>query len=464
MKISFKTIFFFLFLIIVFSIISFRLLEIESKKINQTALSKAKIKVYLNQHPYSEAIIREIPLFEKKTGIKVEYTVSEEDIYRDKLYHILKNKQQDLDVFMAGPYSIWKYSYEGLLEDLDEYINDNTFTDENYDLEDFLPVTLKTLRWNLNPGDRYGSGPLFGIPLGFELTSIPYNKKLVNEKDLDSLKTIDDLINLCNKLKNKHPNINPIGLRGKNHWSSISGGYINLYYSSGLSDFKKINQILVPDVNSKPSVEFNKKYMKMIKRYIGKDWENYSWYNIGSKLGSGKIAFLVDADNNGYLQNLSELSSEKGNISVYPISKFKLNNKKTNIWVWGLSMNRFSEEKEASWEFIRYFTAKEFLKKAIKQQTYLNVPRKSILFSKEFSENNPHIDFLKKEIENVELLMTPNPYAVDIMNDWMNILNRMYKDELSVETGLDELSLKMEEYLKKIEIKRSFNEESAYSR
>ena len=73
-----------------------------NKGFKWTAAKGEKIKVLLNQHPYSEAIIKKLSDFEKTTGIKVEYIIIPEENYANKVTTLLNNKSGNPDVFMTG--------------------------------------------------------------------------------------------------------------------------------------------------------------------------------------------------------------------------------------------------------------------------------------------------------------------------------------------------------------------------
>ena len=66
------------------------------------------INVMFNEHNYSKAVIKKIPEFEKKTGIKVKYSSTPESNYFDKLNTSLSSHSGDTDVYMTGAYQVWE--------------------------------------------------------------------------------------------------------------------------------------------------------------------------------------------------------------------------------------------------------------------------------------------------------------------------------------------------------------------
>lgn len=78
------------------------------------------INVMFNEHNYSKAVIKKIPEFEKKTGIKVKYSSTPESNYFDKLNTSLSSHSGDTDVYMTGAYQVWEYAPAGYMEPLDD--------------------------------------------------------------------------------------------------------------------------------------------------------------------------------------------------------------------------------------------------------------------------------------------------------------------------------------------------------
>ena len=166
-----------------------------------TAAKDEKIKVLLNQHPYSEAIIKRLSDFEKVTGIKVEYVIIPEENYANKVTILLNNQSGDPDVFMTGSYYIWEYASKNLILNLNSFINNKNLMSETYDINDFNQTVLNSLKWDLIPGNRMGTGGQWALPIGFEINALAYNKKVFEERNLKPPKTMDELIEVCEKTK-----------------------------------------------------------------------------------------------------------------------------------------------------------------------------------------------------------------------------------------------------------------------
>ena len=114
-----------------------------------------ELKLLLNQHPYQQALVGELPKFEEMTGMKVTYDVVPEQNYFDKVTIDLQaGESSTYDAFMTGAYMIWQYAPAGWMEPLEGYINDPAKTNPDYDFEDILPDLRNSEMWNLQPAGR----------------------------------------------------------------------------------------------------------------------------------------------------------------------------------------------------------------------------------------------------------------------------------------------------------------------
>ena len=112
-----------------------------------------ELKLLLNQHPYQQALVGELPKFEELTGMKVTYDVVPEQNYFDKVTIDLQaGDASTYDAFMTGAYMIWQYAPAGWMEPLEGYINDPAKTNPDYDFEDILarPAQFR----DVEPGSR----------------------------------------------------------------------------------------------------------------------------------------------------------------------------------------------------------------------------------------------------------------------------------------------------------------------
>lgn len=423
--------------------------------------SGTNIKVSFVQHSVSDAIVSRIPDFEEKTGIKVEYSITPEANYFDKVSTSLSSKSGDPDLFMSGAYQLWDYSSAGFVQDLGTFLTDPNMITADYDFEDIIPSALSALRWNGVPGDAVGEGAQLGMPLVFELYSLAYNKRAFEEAGVEVPTTYDELLEACDKLQEWNgPGSYPVALRGARDWGTIHPGYMSTFANFGATDFVVEGNKLVSKVNSPEAVEMTEFWVELIERGGAPSWASYTWYEAGADLGAGKAAMLFDADNNGVHQNWDGASEEAGNIAwtVMPVAK-EGDIAKSNYWTWSMAMNSASKNKEAAWYFLMYFTSKEFAEYAAVERNALDPTRysawESAGFEAKMAKQEGYIDTFNKTIDNTTILFTPQPFFFETTTEWaatlQDIVAGKYK---SVQEGMDALKAKMDTAVQDIEIEK----------
>lgn len=422
-----------------------------SKTFSWDMAKGSKIKVLLNQHPYAEAIIKKLPDFEAKTGIKVEYSLTPEENYFDKVTTSLNSKSGDPDLFMTGAYQVWEYAPAGYVQDLTKFIEDKSATSPDYDIADIYPGILGALKWDLVAGHKTGTGPQWALPLGFEMYTLAYNKRVFDEKGLKPPTTMDELLDLCQKLQGFNgAGSYALALRGTRNWATIHPGYMTTFATWGAKDFTVEGDKLVSQVNSKESVEMTDMWLKLIKAGGSPTWANYTWYQAGADLGAGKAAMLFDADCNGYFQNPEGASKEAGNIAwvkaPLPAGKDKV---QSNLWTWAMAMNATSKNQLAAWIFLQYFTGKEYSLWASTNAKVVDPARKSVFedaaFQSLLSKSTGYAQAFKDQIDGTTIQFTPQPHFFETTTEWaatlQDLVGGKYK---TTQEAMDQLKKKMD--------------------
>ena len=382
------------------------------------------INVSLNQHPYANAIIDQLPKFKELTGIDVKYELTPEENYFDKITTQLSAGTGVPDVFMTGVYQMWDYASAKRIEPLDDLLGDASATNPGYNPKDIFEGVFNAGKWDLKPGSPPGSGKLWCVPLGFELYSLAYNKKYFDEKGIKVPTTLDELSELAAKLKDWNgAGSYGVAVRGTRNWATIHPGYMSSFKSAGAKDFVIENGKLMSALGSPESVELTKKFAEMIKKGGPPGWSNYTWYQCGADLGAGKAAILYDADINGYFQNVPGSTSQSGNIGFAPPPTSKPGEKPvSNEWVWQLAMNSTSKNKKAAWLFMQYFTGPEFTLWAAVNAKTVDPARQSVWDNQEFKDKIAKVpgyyDTFTKTIPNTAIQFTPQPYFIQSTTEW----------------------------------------------
>jgi multiple sugar transport system substrate-binding protein len=416
------------------------------------------INVSLNQHPYANAIVDQLPKFKELTGIDVKYELTPEENYFDKITTQLSAGTGVPDVFMTGVYQMWDYASAKRIEPLDDLLGDASATNPGYNPKDIFEGVFNAGKWDLKPGSPPGSGKLWCVPLGFELYSLAYNKKYFDEKGIKVPTTLDELSELAAKLKDWNgAGSYGVAVRGTRNWATIHPGYMSSFKSAGAKDFVIENGKLMSALGSPESVELTKKFAGMIKKGGPPGWSNYTWYQCGADLGAGKAAILYDADINGYFQNVAGSTSQSGNIGFAPPPTSKPGEKPvSNEWVWQLAMNSTSKNKKAAWLFMQYFTGPEFTLWAAVNAKTVDPARQSVWDNQEFKDKIAKVpgyyDTFTKTIPNTAIQFTPQPYFIQSTTEWAATLQKIVLSGADPASAMEALAKKISRDTSKLKL------------
>ncbi len=417
------------------------------------------IEVQMVQHTASEAMIDKLADFEELTGISVEYSITPESSYFDKVSTSLASGSGSPDLFMSGAYQLWDYSAAGYVEDLTPYLENASMVDPEYDFEDFVPSAVDALKWTGIPGDPVGEGMQLGLPLAFEVYTMAYNTRAFEENGVKVPTTYEELLTAADALQGWNgENSYAIAVRGARDWGTIHPAYMSIYSAYGATDFTVEEDKLISQVNSDEAIEMTEFFVDMIKRGGTSSWSKYTWYDCGVDLGTGNAAIVLDADNNPVHQNWEGASEEAGNIAFAPLPVAAEGDPQiSNYWTWSMAMNSASQNKGAAWYYLMYFTGKDFATYATMEGNSLDPARTSIWESAEFvemMEQHPgYIDAFNKTIEDTTILFTPQPYFFETTTEWAATLQDIVAGEYaSVEEGMNSLKEKMDDIVQDIDI------------
>lgn len=416
------------------------------------AHSGTEIKLMLNKHPYTDAMLAHLSEFTEKTGIKVSYDVLPEDEYFDKVTIGLSTKSPEYSVFMTGAYQVWQYAPPGFMEDLSPYMKDPEKTAPEWDQDDIYPNLLSSLAWNLKPGDPLGTpdAKQWALPWGFETNTLIYRKDIFEKHNLTPPKDLPELLKLCAKLKELEPDMYPIAVRGTRSWATIHPGFLSAFNGYGAKDFDPWPK---PAMNSPKAVEMTNLWMEMVKNYGPSAWTSYIWYEVGNDLGQGRACMIYDADILGYFQNQPGATPSSGKLAWAPGPGAVGADPAPNMWIWSLGMNANSKTKDAAWYFMQWATSKEFLLKAVRGKYSLVDPvRKSVWadpeFKKKLDDFPGYYDTFQAIIANCKVYFTPQPVFFKTTTEWAAALHEIYNGEDTQKT-LDALVKKIEKTIQR---------------
>ena len=398
--------------------------------IDWKAYEGTELNIQFNEHTYANAVVEKLSDFEDLTGIKVNYTITPESNYFDKLNTSLSSRSGDPDIFMTGAYQLWQYIGAGYVEPLDDYLNDATKTAADYNFDDIYDAVAGALRWSGVPGEPAGEGPQYALPMGYELNALAYNMNALDDTQVEKIKTTEGLLEVCKELDGWNGTGSyGIAVRGSRNWGTIHAGYMTQYTTAGAKDCEvaddgSLNWL----VNSEEAVSITDFWVQLCQTSTPQ-WSTYTWSEASSDLGAGQAAMLFDATSAAYFQNFEGASDQSGNIawSGVPVVN-EGDDMISNVWVWSMAMNADSQNKDAAWYFLQYFTAPEFTAWAATEGSCIDCARESIATSDEYAQYvgdekaMGYTAMFAALIGNAHITFTPQPYFEETMTTWAETL------------------------------------------
>ena len=406
------------------------------------------VKLLLNKHPYTDAMIANLENFKALTGMDVKYDVFPEDVYFDKVTAALSSGSTEYDAFMTGAYMTWTYGPAGWCEDLNAWVKDAEKTNPMYAWEDFLPGVIKSCAWNGVPGGALGSDDAkqWCIPLAYEQNNLTYNKRIFDANGLKVPNNIDELLDTAKAAKAVMNGGYGIGVRGSRSWATIHPGFLSGYANFEQKDLNVgADGKLTAAMNTDVSKEYHKKWVQMIQDSGAPDWSTHTWYQVGTDVGAGKSAMMFDADILGYFMNGAG-NAEAGNLAF---SAFAANPAAAaptpNIWIWSLAMSSFSTQKDAAWYFMQWATGPEHDLFGAQKMDLVNPARASVWADGPFRDKlsksySGYVEMHDKSAPGASIKFTPQPLFFDLTTEWASTLQKMVAKEVPVDEGLDMLA------------------------
>ena len=303
-----------------------------------------EIRVVAANHPWTESIKKELPAFEKETGIKVKIDSYFEDQLTQKTSVEFASNSKGIDVVMFRPLQDGKmYNKSGYFADMSSYVGkESGYTD------DFIPSSLGSVK----DGDKF-----YGLPLVTETEVLYYRKDLLEKAGIEVPKTLEELEAAAAKLNDPAKGVSGFVSRGKR--AAAVTQFSSYLYAFG-GDFMKDGK---STITSPEAIEAFNYYGKMLNKYGPKGTLNMSWPEAMAVFTQGKAAFYTDASSLFTNATDAAKSQVADKVGFAPFPAGPTGTKPYNITSWALGVGANSEKKDAAWKFIKWAESKEMVLK-----------------------------------------------------------------------------------------------------
>ena len=295
-----------------------------------------------------------IPQFTEETGIEVELDLTQYENLKDtQITELSKPSFGDLDVVSWVVFTKNEYVANGWLEPLAPYLNNPRLSMPGYDIEDIVPAYLTN---GGKSGGRKGylDGPgasLYGIPFSPETSILAYRTDIFEANDLEVPTTYDELLETAQFITDNVDGVYGMTTRGSAGHQVVHAWLLHLSPLGGTV----LNDQYEPVVNSPEAIQAVETLQTIL--------ENSPPGAEANGAGEQDAAFL-QGDSAIYLDRMAiapmvedeSVSNVVGNVGYALHPTAKECGSETGGFAMGIASN--SEQKEAAWLFIQWFTSK----------------------------------------------------------------------------------------------------------
>jgi multiple sugar transport system substrate-binding protein len=317
--------------------------ETTGKKVKEEP-KVSDIRIVAANHPWTEAIKKQLPEFEKETGIKVKIDSYFEDQLTQKTSVEFASNSKNIDVVMFRPLQDGKMFHKnGYFGTLNDYVaKEDKYTD------DFIPSSLGSVK----DGDE-----LYGLPLVTETEVLYYRKDLLEKAGLSVPTTLEELEKAAKQLNDPKSGVSGFVARGKR--AAAVTQFSSFLYSFG-GDFMKDG---TATLTSPEALEAFNYYGNLLNKYGPKGTLNMSWPEAMAVFTQGKAAFYTEASSLFTNATDASKSTVADKVGFAPFPSGVKGSKPYNITSWAIGIGANSEKKAAAWKFIKWAESKEMVQK-----------------------------------------------------------------------------------------------------
>lgn len=397
-----------------------------------------QISVIFLDRPGYRAIIKLLPEFEQKTGIKVTYDIVPYENTRER--EVLNfNSKGDLTMALVDLVWIGEFAENGWILPIDKFTGDASITDPNLKLEGFFPLLLKA----------FGSwgGTTYGLPFDNYSGLLFYNSCKLKAAGFDKPpETWDDLLTTyAPKLTNPDKKEYAFALQSLRGETQSADSFMRVLWPFGGSLLDKTFHSNLLSKGSQDGLAFRQKLMK----YMPPGVVSYDHAEAVNALAQGQVAMitewsafygtLTDPKTSKLGDCLGVAPEPKGPAGRLPaLGGFSL----------AVAAQASEAQQKASWIFIQWATSEEIARKYVEAGGVSG--RTSIYEQPDIKAKYKFVEPMVASWQNGVPEFRPRfpawPAISEIVAEWGS---KIQLGEVSTEAGAKEISTRMEDILSK---------------
>ncbi|MEL6820064.1 MAG: extracellular solute-binding protein [Pseudomonadota bacterium] len=320
------------------------------------------LRIQLINDPFTKALGEIMGEFSDVTGANV----SKDDLGYGGLYEkqVLNCSQRDdtYDVLFIDGIWVGEFAESGCIEAVEDRVN---ATDPKIiAMDDYVESFAGQATWN---------GTLQCLPIAGYWHMLHYRTDLFEQAGLEPPKTFDDMLAAAKVFKDNEDFPELEGGMAMNFQRGAAAGqqYFEWIYSAGGSPWKSnfigstdVYGDLAPTINSEEGVKMVE-FFKEISQYGPPGVENFAWDERANAFTQGKVAMINNWSVRTPLFTDPDLSKVNGKFGVAMFPHAEGETSVPPVGGWILCINAHSKNKDAAWDFVKWFSSPETHKKFV---------------------------------------------------------------------------------------------------
>jgi ABC-type glycerol-3-phosphate transport system substrate-binding protein len=372
--------------------------------------------------------------FEDITGIEINYEVYDEPTMRRKFIMDATTQSGEYDVVATQFWHFPEYQRAGWLEPISDIGSEADLF--NFDLDSISEAGLETFTSN---------GELYAIPVSFVGGVLIYREDIFEKHNLEIPQTVEDVMQTAEKLKDLEPDLYPFAARGTSGFASFgtSVGWA-WAYGAKIIDGQEVT-IDTPEMK-----EAMTDFVNLMSNYGPPGQATIGWQQASELYRKGKIIMNFDMGGFPVTYNNPEVSDVAGKIDVAHITGPA---DEYTQWLYseGLSINKYSENKEAAKLFIQWRTGLDTAVKEAEAQVRIDFPDERVYEKESYNSavKEQNLEFWADKLPEHLAAINPEywpftPKFTQIADAFQSEISSAISGEQSVEEALENAQAKVE--------------------
>lgn len=328
-------------------------------------ISGQKIVVCTESGEAADGVGAQIDAFKEKYGCDVELVDIPADVYKTKIQTDLAAQSGSYDVIVGTCDFALQFKESGLLENLLDYSNNTALADPEYNVEDFVPVTI----------DRYYNDDrsyLCAYPFKSDVQIIFYRKDLMEDPeeqaafkekygyDLEPAKSWQMYFDIAEFFTRPEDDFYGTALMMKRGCDQTGPNFYTRLLGTGQEMFEEIDGKYKPIINNENGVKVLQSFRDELVNYAVPGSDNFEYYEANQAFNDGRCMQVITWLGAYATSQNEENSKVAGKVGAMACPGWEDGDKGgAMLGGWAVVLPADAQNKEAGYKFAEFCSSAE---------------------------------------------------------------------------------------------------------